>query len=427
MTSLYPAALDTTTQLPNDKDDSSSTATAHAQHHNNISDAIIAIETILGTSPQGSSVDVSSRIANRVRYSADYDQVVQPTNDSVGLVFQLHDNTSVAHFVDFKDSIGNILAYVNHQGAFSASNYLVNGIQISSDDLSDGPFAPLNNPTFTGDSTAPTPDVADDSTRIANTHWVRLQEYVGAAYVNSRGFAPLDSPHFTGVPTAPTPSDGDSSTKIATTAFVEGAIGDSSPPNVTISSTIAGLAPDVNGKAGLLRVGSPPYDFMKVVYDDTYGHWIGDTIQQSWHADPLVGVAIASQPAIATVFPTSYPSQLSYLLTTPWGIWNSAGLIPQFRIIWNGSLTTVNTEKFYLRLGYHPLSGLPNIWPPTIIPIHESFITGTTPVHHDSGWQPLPGGYSVDDDLAVGVQMKTTVSTHANLLYAIALIRWISA
>lgn len=69
--------------------------------------------------------------------------------------------------------------------------------------------ANLNSPTFTGVPSAPTPDVGDNSTKIATTAFV------------ATSFSPLSSPTFTGTPTAPTATSGTASTQIATTAFVD--------------------------------------------------------------------------------------------------------------------------------------------------------------------------------------------------------------
>ena len=97
--------------------------------------------------------------------------------------------------------------------------------------------APIASPALTGTPTAPTPATADNTTKVANTAFVKAQGYItsGQAPVQSvagrtgavtlavgdvSGAAPLASPSFTGTPTAPTPAAADNSTKIATTAWV---------------------------------------------------------------------------------------------------------------------------------------------------------------------------------------------------------------
>lgn len=63
MTTNYPGALDTTTELPNNRTDETSTDTAHIADHNNASDAIIAVETELGVNPSGLHSTVATALA----------------------------------------------------------------------------------------------------------------------------------------------------------------------------------------------------------------------------------------------------------------------------------------------------------------------------------------------------------------------------
>jgi hypothetical protein len=59
MATNYPGALDTTTQLKNNWANADVTDTVHPAGHNNISDALIAIETELGTNPSLAASSVS--------------------------------------------------------------------------------------------------------------------------------------------------------------------------------------------------------------------------------------------------------------------------------------------------------------------------------------------------------------------------------
>src|SRR6185312_7244708 len=70
-------------------------------------------------------------------------------------------------------------------------------------------YAPLASPAFTGNPTAPTPTVGDNSTSIATT------QFVDQAITNAQS-----SPSLSGTPVAPTASPGTLTTQIATTAFV---------------------------------------------------------------------------------------------------------------------------------------------------------------------------------------------------------------
>ncbi len=45
-----------------------------------------------------------------------------------------------------------------------------------------------------------------------------------------------------------------------------------------VATTIAGLGTPANGDVGWLRLGSSPYEFVKVIYDGTYGKWVTELL-----------------------------------------------------------------------------------------------------------------------------------------------------
>jgi len=100
--------------------------------------------------------------------------------------------------------------------------------------------APLNNPNFTGNPTAPTPPSSDSSQTLATTAFVQTafnnmlpisiaHGGTGASTppqaLLNLGAAPINNPSFTGVPFAPNPNPGTANQQIATTAFVMAAVG----------------------------------------------------------------------------------------------------------------------------------------------------------------------------------------------------------
>jgi hypothetical protein len=113
-------------------------------------------------------------------------------------------------------------------------------------------LAPLADPAFTGNPTAPTQAAGNNTTRIATTAFVstalanlinsapgaldtlkELADAIGddanfaSTVTNALALkAPLADPVFTGNPTAPTPARGDNDTSVATTAFVQDALDD---------------------------------------------------------------------------------------------------------------------------------------------------------------------------------------------------------
>jgi hypothetical protein len=102
-------------------------------------------------------------------------------------------------------------------------------------------LAPLTDPAFGGNPTAPTPYPGDKSVSVATTDFVTsADDLLKADYdfkINTLAAtttgnlaallaskAPIASPTFTGIPRAPRPTDGDNSTQIATTSFVTQAL-----------------------------------------------------------------------------------------------------------------------------------------------------------------------------------------------------------
>jgi len=60
MASSYPNTLDT---LATTKSDATAMATDHAQHHNNLADAVNKIEAEIGVTPRGAAASVAARLA----------------------------------------------------------------------------------------------------------------------------------------------------------------------------------------------------------------------------------------------------------------------------------------------------------------------------------------------------------------------------
>lgn len=82
-----------------------------------------------------------------------------------------------------------------------------------------------DSPAFSGSPTAPTADIASNSTALATTAYVQLHRAVVDAAIALK--ANTSSPTLTGTPTAPTPATSDNSTKLATTAYTVAKIADS--------------------------------------------------------------------------------------------------------------------------------------------------------------------------------------------------------
>jgi hypothetical protein len=138
-------------------------------------------------------------------------------------------------------------AVVAASSGVASFNTRTGAVTLQAADISSAGGALLLSPAFTGTPTAPTPAVADNTTKIATTAFVanaitaapNVTSFNGRqgvvaltlADVTSVGGAPVASPAFTGSPLTTTPAPGDNSTRIADTAFV--AAGFTTPAQVT--------------------------------------------------------------------------------------------------------------------------------------------------------------------------------------------------
>jgi microcystin-dependent protein len=222
MATNYPSALDDTTVLKNDAANETTTPTTHRASHNNLADAIIAIQTELGALPKGSFADVAARLAGVVNKSVAAAQTIMPTADVIPLALRAHASQAASGLLEIQESDGSPVIVWSRTGAggLESLGLRVSGTPLAVSHLTDGASVlkdpspsittpTLSSPTFTGDPTAPTAAVDTNTTQVATT-----------AYVKNQGYIIANSPSLTGNPTAPTPSVGDESTKIATTAFV---------------------------------------------------------------------------------------------------------------------------------------------------------------------------------------------------------------
>lgn len=173
MATLYPSAIDNETTLINDHVDDDITAGDHAPLHNNLSDAIISIETVLGVNPNGSYDDIAQAITASVVTSPVASQVVRATGDVVGLAVRAAVAQNTANVFEMRLVNNAVAAFIDKNGAFSAQSLFVGGSPLASTHLWDsGTLARLASPAFTGAPTAPTPSVGDNSTKIATTAFV---------------------------------------------------------------------------------------------------------------------------------------------------------------------------------------------------------------------------------------------------------------
>lgn len=191
MATNYPGSLDSTaTTLPDNKLDSTLTGSNdHAGHHNNLADAIIAIETALGINPQGSYATVAAALLDKVVLSPTANQTIQGTGDIVGLAVKATAAQNTANVFEMRLNNNAIGAYIDKAGNLSAQAFKIAGTALAASHLSNGvtgtgaivlasalgTYAPLASPTFTGTPAAPTAAVDTNTTQLATTAFVLAQ------------------------------------------------------------------------------------------------------------------------------------------------------------------------------------------------------------------------------------------------------------
>ncbi|MBD2168072.1 hypothetical protein H6G04_27175 [Calothrix membranacea FACHB-236] len=119
-------------------------------------------------------------------------------------VIRFSSNTGIPRWEIFKDATGE-------SGSNVGSNLTINAY----DDAGNLIGYCINIDRATRAVNVSTPAGGDDSTRVANTAWVR--DLIST-------LAPLNSPIFTGSPKSTTPNTSDNSTRIATTAYIKNAL-----------------------------------------------------------------------------------------------------------------------------------------------------------------------------------------------------------
>src|SRR3990167_6523753 len=97
----------------------------------------------------------------------------------------------------------------------------------------------------------------------------------------------------------------------------------------TVATTVAGLGTATDGKIGLIRAGSTPFDFVQVIYDATYAKWVSPVVASlpsgwgNWSAGSPTTASMGLAGAVA--------SSTQHHLKIVQKVFTDAGLTLQFR------------------------------------------------------------------------------------------------
>lgn len=183
--------------------------------------------------------------------------------------------------------------------------------------------------------------------------------------------------------------------------------------NFVVASTVDGLGAPVHGRTGMVRVGSTPYDFFMLTYDEVYGKWMSSF---------FLG---AVQAVVATTNSTSLtqPDGIS-LVVVPYSSFLDAGLKPQVRmgtVLTSSHASGVTTAQMAFEtyddadtLG----SGTNSSW--------SLSSTGTGYVFKESGWQDIPS-LTTRTFLIAAVKFKSNNASYGAGIVGTAIwLRWVS-
>lgn len=137
MSTNYPGALDTTTNLIDNAVDATGMATTHPTAHNNVADSIIAVETALGLNPKGSYSDVAHWLADAVVKTPSAIQKIAPIADVVALAIKRGASGYTSNLFEARLDTEAVVAYIDKSGNFSAQSLLIAGTALASTNLSD--------------------------------------------------------------------------------------------------------------------------------------------------------------------------------------------------------------------------------------------------------------------------------------------------
>lgn len=172
----------------------------------------------------------------------------------------------------------------------------------------------------------------------------------------------------------------------------------------TVATTISGLGTASGGKIGLIRAGSSPFDFLTVVYDATYSHWVSQIF-------PMTNALINGGTTSNTGY-TGLSGSIENRVWVPWKTYSTAGLTLQMRLIGQISATSGNTTSAALQLFSNNVgsTAAANGTQTSVITT-----TSTSAVLGDSGWVNADAGATVHDVASVDIQIKVSAGTAAGI------------
>lgn len=183
--------------------------------------------------------------------------------------------------------------------------------------------------------------------------------------------------------------------------------------NFLSATATTSLGGDINGRTGLVRSGSSPYDFFQMTYDGVYGKWISNPV-------PLVAIQSNSSPnTTSTSFVTIANTTISLF---PWRAFDTAALTPQFRVMAIMLITGGATASICAGIQSIDIGGAAN----AVVNQTAATTTSGSAVGVDTNWVAI-SGVTLADLIFAFVNFKTSSGAQTVTVVGVTLLlRWVS-
>jgi hypothetical protein len=183
-----------------------------------------------------------------------------------------------------------------------------------------------------------------------------------------------------------------------------------------VATTVAGLnASPVNGEIGMLRLGSTPYQYMKLIYDSTRGKWVGDQFPAIFALTGTIG------SISGTTYTALTDSQVVRMLIPFFNLMYTAGLRPE--VFLQAQMTNSGNTCFARVALFGVSDGDTGL---TLYDVAgEVSVVASSATYKESGWSAYPALTVTKDHAVAIVQVKVSAGT-ANYSGLGGWMRWVA-
>lgn len=189
--------------------------------------------------------------------------------------------------------------------------------------------------------------------------------------------------------------------------------------NTLVSDSVTELGGNTNGRLGTVRIGSTPYDFLIMSFDEVRGKWVSPPIQAPGGRGGATNNNTTYQYIDAlTANPTG-------AVVVPYQVFHDAGLVYEVRTL---HVVNVTGDQGDFKVTHHVQdAGGDTVASQGSVDDYTFSTTHTSNSVYDSGWRAKPGGLGVAATVAFDLQAKITNAAsawvHLNTTFQ---LRWVS-